>query len=388
MEIFHKRTWAEIDLDAAEQNLNILKGFIDERRTRLCCVVKADCYGHGDAPLVNLYSSLGVNFFAVSNIDEANRLRSGGCEGDILILGYTDPVCAEELAEKNIIQAAISLDYARELSAAAKKTVRVHIKLDTGMGRIGLIAKDREKCLEEISKIRSLPNLSAEGIFTHFSSADSITQDCSAYTDMQKETFFSIAEAAGGFKEIHCLNSAGSMLHYDSRSTLARFGILLYGLKPDSALHTPDGIKPVMELKTVIGYIKELHRGDSVSYGRTFTADCDMRAATLPAGYADGYPRLLSNKGEVIICGKKARILGRVCMDQIIVDITDIPEAKIGTEVTLFGKKDITADDVAALCGSIGYEIVCGVSPRVPRVYIKDGKTVKIADTLNKYNDI
>lgn len=121
MEIFHKRTWAEIDLDAAEQNLNILKGFIDERRTRLCCVVKADCYGHGDAPLVNLYSSLGVNFFAVSNIDEANRLRSGGCEGDILILGYTDPVCAEELAEKNIIQAAISLDYARELSAAAKK---------------------------------------------------------------------------------------------------------------------------------------------------------------------------------------------------------------------------------------------------------------------------
>ncbi len=382
MEIFHKRTWAEIDLDAAERNLNILKGFIDKEKTRPCCVLKAFGYGHGDTVLMKLYQSLGVDFFAVSNIDEAIGLRKNGCTGDILILGYTDDAYAAELAEYDIIQAAVSAEYARELSAAAEKPVRVHIKLDTGMGRIGLIAKDREKCLEEIAQIKKLPKLVPEGIFTHFAVADSLEEESCSYTDMQKDLFFSIAEEAGGFKEVHCLNSAGAELHYDSRSTLARFGILLYGLNPDTSLEMPKGIEPVMEVKTVIGYIKELHKGDCVSYGRTFTAQRDMRAATLPIGYADGYPRLLSNRGEVIICGKRAKILGRVCMDQMIVDITDIPEAKIGTEVTVFGRGEITADDIAALCGSIGYEIICAVSPRVPRVYLKNGKIVDVVNIL------
>lgn len=382
MEIFHKRTWAEIDLDAAERNLNILKGFIDKEKTRPCCVLKAFGYGHGDTVLMKLYQLLGVDFFAVSNIDEAIGLRKNGCTGDILILGYTDDAYAAELAEYDIIQAAVSAEYARELSAAAEKPVRVHIKLDTGMGRIGLIAKDREKCLEEIAQIKKLPKLVPEGIFTHFAVADSLEEESCGYTDMQKELFFSIAEEAGGFKEVHCLNSAGAELHYDSRSTLARFGILLYGLNPDTSLEMPKGIEPVMEVKTVIGYIKELHKGDCVSYGRTFTAQRDMRAATLPIGYADGYPRLLSNRGEVIICGKRAKILGRVCMDQMIVDITDIPEAKIGTEVTVFGRGEITADDIAALCGSIGYEIICAVSPRVPRVYLKNGKIVDVVNIL------
>lgn len=382
MEIFHKRTWAEIDLDAAERNLNILKGFIDKEKTRPCCVLKAFGYGHGDTVLMKLYQSLGVDFFAVSNIDEAIGLRKNGCTGDILILGYTDAAYAGELSEYDIIQAAVSAEYARELSAAAEKPVRVHIKLDTGMGRIGLIAKDREKCLEEIAQIKKLPKLVPEGIFTHFAVADSLEEESCGYTDMQKELFFSIAEEAGGFKEVHCLNSAGAELHYDSRSTLARFGILLYGLNPDTSLEMPKGIEPVMEVKTVIGYIKELHKGDCVSYGRTFTAQRDMRAATLPIGYADGYPRLLSNRGEVIICGKRAKILGRVCMDQMIVDITDIPEAKIGTEVTVFGRGEITADDIAALCGSIGYEIICAVSPRVPRVYLKNGKIVDVVNIL------
>lgn len=382
MEIFHKRTWAEIDLDAAERNLNKLKGFIDKEKTRPCCVLKAFGYGHGDTVLMKLYQSLGVDFFAVSNIDEAISLRKNGCTGDILILGYTDAAYAGELSKYDIIQAAVSAEYARELSAAAEKPVRVHIKLDTGMGRIGLIAKDCEKCLEEIAQIKKLPKLVPEGIFTHFAVADSLEEESCGYTDMQKELFFSIAEEAGGFKEVHCLNSAGAELHYDSRSTLARFGILLYGLNPDTSLEMPKGIEPVMEVKTVIGYIKELHKGDCVSYGRTFTAQRDMRAATLPIGYADGYPRLLSNRGEVIICGKRAKILGRVCMDQMIVDITDIPEAKIGTEVTVFGRGEITADDIAALCGSIGYEIICAVSPRVPRVYLKNGKIVDVVNIL------
>ena len=382
MEFFHKRTWAEIDLAAAEKNLEILKGFIDKTKTRPCCVLKAFGYGHGDVNLMKLYQTLGVDFFAVSNIDEAIGLRKHGCTGDILILGYTVPQYAAELSRFDIIQAAISDEYAKELSEAAKATVRGHIKLDTGMGRIGLIAKDIKKCLEEIAQIRSLPKLACEGIFTHFAVADSFEKESCDYTDMQKELFFSIAEEAGGFKEVHCLNSAGAELHYDSRSTLARFGILLYGLNPDPSLKMPEGIEPVMEIKSVIGYIKDLHKGDCVSYGRTFTAEHDMRAATLPIGYADGYPRLLSNKGEVMICGKRAKILGRVCMDQIIVDITDIPEAKVGTEVTVFGKGEITADDVAAMCGTIGYEMICAVSPRVPRVYMKDGKVVDVVNIL------
>lgn len=382
MEFFHKRTWAEIDLDAAENNLAVLKGSIDGTKTRPCCVLKAFGYGHGDVNLMKLYQSLGVDFFAVSNIDEAIGLRKHGCAGDILILGYTAPQYAAELSRFDIIQSAVSAEYAKELSEAAKSPVRVHIKLDTGMGRIGLIAKDRKKCLEEIAEIRSLENLVCEGIFTHFAAADSFEKENCDYTDMQKELFFSIAEEAGGFKEVHCLNSAGAELHYDSRSTLARFGILLYGLAPDPLLKMPEGIEPVMEVKSVIGYIKKLHKGDCVSYGRTFTADREMIAATLPIGYADGYPRLLSNKGEVIICGKRAKILGRVCMDQTIVDITDIPEAKVGTEVTIFGKGEMTADDVAALCGTIGYEIICAVSPRVPRVYMKNGKVVDVVYIL------
>ncbi|MGN0551862.1 MAG: alanine racemase, partial [Oscillospiraceae bacterium] len=194
MENFHKRTWAEIDLDTAEQNLNILKGFLDTNKTRPCCVLKAFGYGHGDVKLMELYQSLGVDFFAVSNIDEAIKLRKKGCKGDILILGYTNPAYAAELSEYDIIQAAVSAEYAKELSAAAEKPVRVHIKLDTGMGRIGLIAKNREKCLEEIAQIKKLPNLVPEGIFTHFAVADSLEKTNNDYTDMQKELFFSIAE--------------------------------------------------------------------------------------------------------------------------------------------------------------------------------------------------
>lgn len=376
---YFDRVQAEIHLDRAENNLRILRSRLDPGHTRAACVIKADAYGHGDAELMKLYQDMGVDFFAVSNLNEAVKLRQNGCKGDILILGWTGAEYADILAENNIIQAVLSVDYARELSkAASDKTVRVHIKLDTGMGRIGLDASDSENCAREIAAICSMHGLKPEGAFTHFAVADSYEEDKTQYTNYQKELFFNAVDAAAkkgcDLECVHCLNSAGALLHYDNRSRLARFGIVLYGLKPDTSLELPEGIEPVMDLKSLVSHIKTIHKGQSVSYGRTYIAERDTVIATVPVGYADGYPRLLSNKGYVIINGRKAPITGRVCMDQFMVDVTDIPDVQPGVSVTLIGKEGnetITADDIAELCGTIGYEIVCGISKRVPRVYIK-----------------
>ncbi len=390
MESFLKRTWAEVHLDRAERNFEILNGMTDNAFTRPACVIKANAYGHGDAELMNCMQNAGADFFAVSNLREAVSLREAGCRGDILILGWTAPEYADILAEKNIIQAAVSLSHARELSEASRqKPVRVHIKLDTGMGRIGLLAADTGKCASEIAEIYHMSGLEAEGIFTHFASADSYEQASRDYTEMQKRRFFSAVEKAEAmgvkFREIHCLNSAGAILHYDRRSTLARYGIVLYGLKPDTGMEIPAGIEPVMELKSVVSYIKRLHKGESVSYGRTFTAEREMIAATIPAGYADGYPRLLSGKNTVLINGHRARGIGRICMDQTMADITDIPGVRVGDTVTLFGKDGgefISADRLADSYGTIGYELVCGISPRVPRVYMRCGEIVSVRQIL------
>ncbi len=389
-ESFLKRTWAEIHLDRAEKNYNILKNIIDPAFTRPACVIKANAYGHGDVQLMKCYSGMGADFFTVSNINEALRLREGGCKGDILILGWTSALYAETLAENDIIQAVLSAEHAEELAGSAgDKPVRVHIKLDTGMGRIGLLTENTDTCSEEILRICSLNGLKAEGIFTHFAAADSTDSDCVSYTDEQKRRFFeavSKAEAKGcSFKEVHCLNSAATLLHYDKRSTLARMGIILYGLKPDASLEIPDGIKPVMELKSVVSYIKQLKKGESISYGRTFTADRDMTIATIPAGYADGYSRLLSGRNEVLVNGRRAKGVGRICMDQMMVDISDIPDVHEGTVVTLFGtdgNETVTADDLASIYGTIGYEIICGINQRVPRIYIKDRKITEIHEFI------
>ncbi len=390
---FFKRTWAEIHLDRAEKNLEILRRSLDASHTRPACVIKANAYGHGDVQLMKCYQNAGVDFFTVSNLNEAIRLREGGCRGDILILGWTAADHAPVLAKENIIQTVLSAEYAAELSDAVKKSgsepVRVHIKLDTGMGRIGLLAADKEKCAAEIAAICRLEGLEAEGAFTHFAVADSLSEDDFNYTENQKKLFFDVvdmAKALGAKLEtIHCLNSAGTLLHYDSRSSLARLGIVLYGLKPAPEVAIPEGILPVMELKSVVSYIKTLHKGESVSYGRTFTADRDMLVATVPAGYADGYSRLLSGENEVLINGRRAKGVGRICMDQMMVDISDIPDVHEGTEVTLFGRDGddmITPDDLAAIYGTIGYEIICGINQRVPRVYIKDGKITEVHEFI------
>ena len=378
-----KRVRAEINLDAAEKNLTALRTILGNSKP--ACVVKADGYGHGDSEIMELYQSMGVDFFCVSNIDEALRLRKAGCSGDILILSWSEPEFSRLLSENNIIGSVISLKNAREISANASEPVRVHIKLDTGMSRVGISADDPEKCAAEIAEIASLPNIRAEGVFTHLASADSLNEEDIRFTAEQKEKFFSAADSAEklGVKFIHrhCLNSAGAIFHSDSRSTLARLGIVLYGLKPDYSLDMPVKLFPVMELKSVVSQIKTIHKGDTVSYGRTYTADGDRVIATIPCGYADGYPRLLSGRNEVLINGMRVKGAGRVCMDQMMADITGLEGISEGDEVTLIGtsgNETITADDLANIYGTIGYEVICGISRRVPRVYTRGGKIVSV----------
>ena len=376
-QLFLRRVRAEIDLAAAERNLSALKGVLNLSRTKPACVIKADGYGHGDAELMKLYQDMGVDFFCVSNIPEALRLRENGCTGDILILSHSDPQAADILSENDIIAAVVSAENAQEISRYASKPVRVHIKLDTGMNRVGIRADDPDKCASLIKEIASLPHLQVEGVFTHLAAADSLAPKDVSFTKEQMEKFFSAADATEkmgvSLLHKHCLNSAGALFHYDSRSTLARFGIVLYGLKPDIALDMPVRLEPVMSLRSMVSQVKTIHKGDSVSYGRTYTAESDRVIATIPCGYADGYPRILSGRNEVLIHGKRAKGVGRVCMDQMMADVTEIEGVSVGDEVTLIGRdgsQEITADQLAELSGTIGYEIVCGISGRVPRVYI------------------
>lgn len=393
MRSFLKRAWAEIHLDRLEKNLSQLRTLIDEKKTQIVCVVKANAYGHDDENIAPFLESLGISFFAVSNIKEAQNLRKYGVKGEILILGHTPPEYAHELAQYDIIQAAVSDEYARELSEHAAKanvTVKIHLAIDTGMGRIGLCAYDSTSCEKAAASavlISSLEGIELDGVFTHYAAADSYAQEDEEYTKNQTELFFSVCDKIKAknvsLRHTHCLNSAGGTFHYDPRSTLVRFGIMLYGLKPDRSLDIPCQLTPVMDLKAAVSYVKPLKAGSYVSYGRTYKAEHDIIAATIPIGYADGYSRSLSGKAYVLINGKKASIIGRVCMDQLMADVTDIPDVHEGSEVTLIGTdsgSSITADDLAQLSDTIGYEIICGISKRIPRVIFKNGEIFDVVE--------
>ncbi|MBQ8568146.1 MAG: alanine racemase [Oscillospiraceae bacterium] len=389
MKKYLRRAWAEIHLDRLENNINEIKTLVKNPSTEIAGVVKANAYGHDDRHIAPFLEKHGINFLAVSNIKEAEKLRDCGCKGDILILGYTPPEYADELSDYNIIQTAVSYVHAKGISENAKKPVRIHIAVDTGMGRIGLDAEDITVCADEFEKIASLPNIRAEGAFTHYAVADSYAPDNIEYTKNQTEKFFALSDELKkrGIrpKHFHCLNSAGGTFHFDERSTIARFGIMLYGLKPDNMLDMPVKLLPVMDLKAAVSYVKPVKAGSFISYGRTYCAEKDILAATVPIGYADGYSRLLSGKASVIVNGKKAPVIGRVCMDQLMIDVTGIPDVHEGTEVLLFGMSgDIvqTADELAQLYGTIGYEIICGISKRIPRVIMYNGE---INDVVEYY---
>lgn len=373
---FLKRAWAEVHLDRLKENISAYRKAIGEG-PEIMCVVKADCYGHG-SPVCSkfLQEQAGIKKFAVSNLMEAAELRENGIKGDILILGYTPPECAALISRYNIIQAVTDVEYAGELAKAASGKVRVHIKLDTGMCRLGLKHRNAEDYIPEIEKICSLEKLSVEGLFTHLSSADSMDGESVAFTKGQVELFNKVCDMAQEkfpyIKERHFMNSAGGIFYPDGKATAARLGIILYGLYPDRELELPFTPKPVMELKAVVSQVKTVPAGCPVSYGRTFTSKREMKIATVAAGYADGVPRALSNKGEMIVGGKKAPIIGRVCMDQLLADVTGI-DVRPGDTAVIIGESggvSITADDVAEKCSTIGYEIVCGITKRVPRLYL------------------
>lgn len=393
MKTFLRRAWAEIHLDRLKENLQQLRQLVDENKTGIVCVVKANAYGHDDENTVPFLEKQGVGFFAVSNIKEAEKLRKYGVKGEILILGHTPAEYAGELAENNIIQAAVSEEYAGELAenaVKAGKSVKIHLALDTGMGRIGICAYDDSSCTEAAEaakRISCMEGVVLDGVFTHYASADSYDAEDKAYTQRQTELFFKVCgkirESGVVLRHTHCLNSAGGAFHYDSRSTLVRFGILLYGLKPDRCLEMPCRLAPVMELKAAVSYVKPLRAGSFVSYGRTYQAQRDIIAATIPIGYADGYARSLSGKAYVLINGRKAPIIGRICMDQLMADVTDIPDVHEGSEVTLIGRQGdeiITADGLAELYDTIGYEIICGISKRIPRVIFNNGEIVDVVE--------
>ena len=377
---FLKRAWAEIHLDSLKDNAVNFKRHLSEK-TQLMCVVKADCYGHG-SPVCTKYlqDELSVSWFAVSNLNEAIELRENGISGEILILGYTSPEYADLISEYNIIQSITEYGYAKELSQLAKNKVRVHIKIDTGMTRIGLRFENPQDCALEISKINALENLKTEGIFTHLCVADSTDEDDVLFTKNQLERFESVykktQEMGISLLHHHCLNSAGGVFYSNYDSTLARLGIILYGLKPDVSLEIPFALKPAMELKAVVSQVKTVDSGVCVSYGRTYVTKKETKIATVAIGYADGVPRALSNKGEVLVNSKRAKIIGRVCMDQLMIDVTGI-DVKPGDVATVMGKdggEEITADDIAVLCNTIGYEIVCDITKRVPRLYYDKGR--------------
>lgn len=347
-----KRTWVEIDLTALEKNINAVKSHTNKD---IIAVVKADAYGHGVEIIVKKLLEFGVKYFAVSNINEALELREF-TDLPVLILGYTDAKYADILAENKITQTILSYDYA--ISLKPKSVLNCHIAVDTGMGRVGLRYDDAE-IFEKIEKIKKLSNINFTHLFTHFAGADMVT----SYTEKQYERIIAISNSVN--LPFHCQNSAASV-NTNLKGEFVRLGISMYGIKPDEGMLLPYELTPVMTFKSVIGHIQTLKKGEFVSYGMTYQAQEDIKIAVICAGYADGYPRVLSNKGYVYINGKTSPIIGRVCMDMFMVNVTDI-DVKVGDEIELFGK-NILVNKVAKIAGTIGYEIVCGISKRVCRV--------------------
>ncbi len=382
---FLKRTWAEINLDNLAFNVNEIKRRLPDT-TKMMAIVKANAYGHGDKLIANELQNMGIDLFGVSNLEEAISLRHADIKGNILVLGSTPENVAKDIWGFNVTQTVYSLEYAKSLNDCARAngvTINCHLKIDTGMGRIGFNCDD----IDEITKAYNLSHLNFTGIFSHLSSADDLTDEGKEYTKMQAEKFdktVSLLENRGiTFKLKHLQNSAGILNCPHFKYDMARAGVILYGIGIDTCEEIT--LKPVMELKSVVSMVKNVKKGDAISYSRRFIADKDMRLATVPIGYADGYLRAFSNKAKMIVNGHFAKIVGSVCMDQLILDVTDIPGVKQGDIVTVVGKDgdcEMTFKELATLADTIHYELACLVGKRVPRVYIKSGEITEVIDYI------
>ncbi len=382
---YNGRAWAEIDLDAIKNNIKNIRSYVSPS-AKILGVVKADAYGHGCFEAARTLLENGADSLAVACIDEAVQLRQYGMTCPILILGHSDVKDVENIVEYEITSACYEYSLAKALSDAAKKcgkTAKIHIKVDTGMGRIGYrYASDESvngETVGEILRISLLPNVEVEGIFTHFSVAD---ENDDEYTFMQFKRFCNlcreIEERGLHIKIRHCCNSAALIRFPQMHLDMVRPGIILYGHSPSEFVDCAKlSLVPAMNFKAKITNLKIIEEGSGVSYGRKFVADKSSRIATIPVGYADGYSRTLSGKAQVITDGKLCDIVGNICMDQCMIDVTDVNTINIGDEVILFGKGDnieLPVESLAEKMGTINYEILCMVGKRIPRVYFKEGK--------------
>ncbi len=375
MDTAKRRTWAEIDLNALEHNYHTLRCMLPEG-CKLLAPVKADAYGHGAVPVSKKLETLGIDYLAVACIDEGLELRRAGVKVPILILGYTDPIWAQELMDNDLTQGVFDEETAQRLSLAAVKAgkrITVHMKADTGMSRLGLMCDEGEleETLETMARMYALPGLWWEGIFTHFSHADGSEE----YTMLQFTRFLDLLdrlkEKGVTFEIRHCAASAAVLNYPCTYLDMVRPGISFYGHYPDPACEGLDGpgLESLMTLKSKVISVKTVPAGTAVSYGRTHTVGRETQLAVLAIGYGDGLPRSCSDKLWVWLRGGYAKVVGRICMDQCMVDVTDLPGVKPGDVAEIYGPH-VPVEDAAALAGTIQYELLCNVNKRVSRVYV------------------
>lgn len=388
MEIYKDRTWAEISLDNIEHNVQVIKNKVG-KNVQTMWVVKADAYGHGAVEVSQAIERMGADYFAVATIDEAIYLRHNDIKTPILVLSNLATKRIKEIVENDITVSVFSVDECQQLSKEAMElggVAKVHIALDTGMGRVGIRAYDDcyvQEAVSGVKQIIAMPGLLAEGIFTHFATADEENSD---YTMRQYRLFRCVVDMVrqeklpkGVLRLAHCANSASIIRYPQTYMDMVRAGIILYGLNPSEYMKNFNfDIKPVMTVKSRITLVKKIEKNLSLSYGLTFEAKCGSHIATVPIGYADGYRRVLSNKASLLFNGRTVPVRGRVCMDQLMIDVTELVESGVevrpGDIVEVFGENEINADSIADLCDTINYDITSGISNRVPRIYIERNK--------------
>lgn len=382
------RTWAEVDLDAIAHNMREIRRITD-KNAQIMAVVKADAYGHGFMETAKTLLENGADRLAVAVLQEGKQLRSRGVTVPILILGASGPEDAEDLINFDITPNVFDYEFAKALSYEAEKkekVTKIHIKLDTGMSRIGFVVDDgdHEEIVDEIIKVSKLPYIEIEGIFSHFSTSDEENRE---YTELQFKRFMQVVdvlEQRGLHIPIkHICNSAGIMMYPEMHLDMVRPGVILYGMYPsDEVDKTSLNLIPAMTLKSRITLVKDVEPGRGVSYGKEYITDRTTKIATVPIGYADGYLRKIAKKGRMLVHGVKVPIIGRICMDQCMIDVTNVHNIDKGDEAIIFGKEGITIDDVAEWLETINYEVACVIGKRIPRIYTRNGRAVKVLNYL------
>ena len=377
----YSRAWTEIDYDAIAHNVEEVRKLV--KKTKIMGIVKANAYGLGDVACAKALQKCGVDYFGVSSVDEALNLRNAGIQDNILILGYTPSMHFHYLHEQNIVQSLISIEYARELNAYAKENnvkIRCHCKVDTGMCRTGIVYQEQDKHIEDIYEEYHMENLCVEGIFSHFPVSDCLDENCRSFTTKQIQLFDEVVDLLKsqgidpGIR--HLQNSYGILNYPELEYEYCRPGLLYMGVTSDDQIPiqtNPDFI-PIMSMYANVSLVKWIYPGQSVSYGRHFVAEKPTKVATMSIGYADGLPRLLSNQGfEVLVHGQRCKLIGNLCMDQCMIDVTDIPDVKLGDTVIVMGKEgklSVTADDIGDQALTIPYEITCGFGQRLEKIVV------------------